>query len=129
MYMAFKISSKTVKHRLFKADILPRISGELTVRYAQKEYKVIGYVGEDDRERLILTDPQQSDCELIVEMDKVKPLLRKMDSMSLEEKLRYQELLDGVANRTIGVWEVTEWLNYKQFDYKDLIGRGLAEEL
>ena len=86
--MAFKISSKTVKHRLFKADILPRISGELTVRYAQKEYRVIGYL--DDRVRLILKDPQQSDCELIVGMDQVKPLLRKMYSMSLEEKLKNQ---------------------------------------
>ena len=128
MYMAFKISSKTVKHRLFKADILPRISGELTVRYAQKEYKVIGYVGEDDRERLILTDPQQSDCELIVEMDKVKPLLRKMKSMTIDGKERYKELLDGVTNQTTEVWEVTEWLNRKLFDYKDLIGKGLAEE-
>ena len=129
MYMAFKISSKTVKHRLFKADILPRISGELTVRYAQKEYKVIGYVGEDDRERLILTDPQQSDCELIVEMDKVEPLLRKMKSMTIDEKERYKELLDGVKDGTKGVWEVTEWLNHKLFDYKDLIGQGLAEEI
>jgi len=128
MYMAFKISSKTVKHRLFKADILPRISGELTVRYAQKEYKVIGYVGEDDCERLILTDPQQSDCELIVEMDKVKPLLRKMKSMTIDGKERYKELLDGVKDGTKGVWEVTEWLNRKLFDYKDLIGQGLAEE-
>jgi hypothetical protein len=127
MNMAFKISSKTV-HRLFKADILPRISGELIVRYAQKEYKVIGYVGEDDRERLILTDPQQSDCELIVEMDKVEPLLRKMKSMTIDEKERYQELLDGVTNQTTEVWEVTEWLNRKLFDYKDLIGKGLAEE-
>ena len=124
----FRINSKTVlKRSIGVEDILPRIGGNLTVRYAQKEYRVIGYL--DDRVRLILKDPQQSDCELIVEMEQVKPLLRKMDSMSLEEKLRYQELLDGVANRTKGVWEVIEWLNDKQFDYKDLIGEGLAEKL
>lgn len=128
--MAFKISSKTVKHRLIEVeDILPRISGKLTARYAQKEYKVIGYVCEDGRERLILEDPQQPDCELIVEMNKVKPLLRKMKSMTIDEKERYQELLDGVANQTTEVWKVTEWLNRKQFDYKDLIGQGLAEEI
>lgn len=126
--MGFKISSKTVKHRFIEVeDILPRISGELTVRYAQKEYKVIGYL--DDCIRLILQDPQQPDCELIVEMDKVKPLLRKMDSMTNDEKERYQTLLDGVANHTTDVWEVTEWLNRKLFDYKDLIGQGLAEEI
>ena len=50
-------------------------------------------------------------------------------TVSHEEKLRYQELLDGVANRTKGVWEVTEWLNDKQFDYKDLIDEGLVEEI
>lgn len=87
----------------------------------------MGYI--DFRVKLILQDLQQPDCELIVEIDKVKPLLRKMDSMTSKEKEKYQELLDGVANQTIGVWEVAEWLNNKLFDYKDLIGKGLAEEL
>ena len=62
-------------------------------------------------------------------MDQVKPLLRKMDSMTDDEKDYYQSLLDGVADHTKDVWEVTEWLNRKLFDYKDLIGKGLAEEL
>ena len=108
-------------------DILPRISSGLTVLYAQKKYKVVGF--HDSPVRLILQDSQQPDDELIVEMEKVKPLLRKMDSMTIQEKERYQELLDGVANQTTGVWEVTEWLNRGLFDYNDLIGMGLAEEL
>ena len=87
----------------------------------------MGYIG--FRDKLILKDLQQLDCELIVEIDKVKPLLRKMDSMTNDEKEYYQSLLDGVANHTKGVWEVAEWLNNKLFDYKDLIGKGLAEEL
>lgn len=98
----------------------------MTVKYAQKEYRVIGYLW--FRDKLILQDTQQQDCELIVEMDKVKPLLRKMNSMTNEEKERHQSLLEGVANQTTGVWEVTEWLNRGLFDYKDLIGQGLAEE-
>lgn len=81
------------------------------------------------RERLILQDSQQPDDELIVEMSKVKPLLRKMDSMTSDEEERYKKLLIGVANLTTDVWEVTEWLNRKLFDYKNLIGNGLAEEL
>lgn len=108
-------------------DILPRISSDLAVIYAQKKYKVVGF--HDSPGRLILQDSQQPDDELIVEMEKVKPLLRKMDSMAIQEKERYQELLNGVANQTTGVWEVTEWLNSGLFDYKDLIGEGLAEEL
>ena len=108
-------------------DILPRISSGLTVLYAQKKYKVVGF--HDSHVRLILQDSQQPDDELIVEMEKVKPLLHKMDSMTNKEKEDYQEMLDGVANQTTGVWEVTEWLNRGLFDYNDLIGMGLAEEL
>ena len=125
--MAFKINSSLKFHPTIELDdILPRMVGRLTVLYNQKEYNIIGYL--DDRIRLILQDPQKSDCEIIVFLDKVKPLLRKMGSMTSDEKDYYQSLLDGVANQTKGVWEVTEWLNRKLFDYKDLIGQGLAEE-
>ena len=123
----FRLSKDNLKPTLDIDDILPRISSRLTVIYAQKEYKVIGYL--DYRDKLILQAAQQQECEIIVEIDEVKPLLRKMDSMTIQEKERYQELLDGVANQTIGVWEVTEWLNNKLLDYKNLIGEGLAEEL
>ena len=126
--MALKINSSFKYHPTIEMeDVLPRIVGRLTVLYNQKEYKIIGYL--DDRIRLILQDPQQPDCEIIVEMDQVKPLLRKMDSMTNDEKERYQELLDGVTNQNTEIWEVTEWLNRKLFDYKDLIGEGMAEEL
>lgn len=125
--MALKINSSFKYHPTIEMeDVLPRIVGRLTVLYNQKEYKITGYL--DDRIRLILQDPQQPDCEIIVYLDKVKPLLRKMDSMTNDEKDYYQSLLDGVADHTKDVWEVTEWLNRKLFDYKDLIGKGLAEE-
>jgi len=121
------MNSKTVHgSSLLVDDILPWMTGRLTVKYVQKEYIVIGYIG--DCERLILQDPQQPDCELIVEMNKVKPLLRKINSMTDKEKDHYQSLLNGVRNGAKGVWEVTEWLNDNSFDYKDLIGQGLAEE-
>lgn len=107
--------------------ILPLISDGLRVKYNNKEYKVVGYHASS--ERLFLQDPQQPDCELIVEVNKVKPLLRKMESMTNDEKEEYQSMLDGVANHSTGAWEVTEWLNKNQFDYKNLIGDKLAEEI
>ena len=107
--------------------IMPLISDRLTVKYKNKEYRIIGY--RISPEKLFLQDPQQPDCELIVEVNKVKPLLRKMESMTNDEKKEYQSLLDGVANHTKSVWEVTEWLNKNQFDYKNLIGDKLAEEI
>ena len=127
--MPLKLGKHLISNYLsvHRDDILPRIIGGLTVSYAQKEYKVVGY--HDFRERLILQDSQQPGDELIVEMSKVKPLLRKMDSMTSDEEDRYKELLMGVANLTTDVWEVTEWLNRKLFDYTNLIGKGLAEEL
>lgn len=126
--MTLKLNSRTkVDPHIWIDDILPRISGQITVKYALKKYKVKGYIY--FRDKLILQDLQQPDCELIVEIDKVKPLLRRMTSMTNGEKERYQVLIDGIANHTTEVWEVTEWLNKELFDYKDLIGKGLAEEL
>ena len=59
--MGLKISSKSkiVPNHIRKDDILPRISGGLTVRYAQKEYEVIGYHNYPDR--LCLQDSSDSD--------------------------------------------------------------------
>ena len=116
---------RKLKPSLSAVDVLSRIETRLTVKYAQKEYEVIGYYGE----KFILQDTQQKDCELIVNKGKVKLLLRKMASMTNQEKERYEKLLEEVANHTTGVLEVIEWLNNHQFDYKDLIDRGFAEEI
>jgi hypothetical protein len=61
----------------------------------KKTYEVIGCINVGDR--LILQDPQKTNCELIVGLNNsVKPLLRKMDSMKNDEKEKYQSLLDDV---------------------------------
>ena len=125
--MAFKIKRNTqVKPTLEPQDILSRIPYGLQVRYSGAIYKVTGYIASGDK--LILCDPKQKGCELIVEMDCIKPLLRKMDNMSLEERLNYKNKLEDVADNKVGVWEITEYLNSKMLDYKNLIDDGLAEE-
>ena len=48
--------------------------------------------------------------------------------MSLEERLNYKNKLEDVADNKVGVWEITEYLNSKMLDYKNLIDDGLAEE-
>ena len=120
--MRLIINSKTKIYPI--EDILSRIGYDLEARYGQKKYNVIGCYNT----KLILEDPKQRGDELIVEMEKVKPLLRKMSSMTTQEKENYQEKLDGVANQTTGVWEVIEWLNINHFDYNNLIDQGWAEE-
>lgn len=118
---------RRLKPSISAVDILPRLQSGLQVKYDNSIYKVIGYLYV--HEKIILRNPNQPDCEIIVEINKVKPLLRTMGSMTNQEKDRYEDLLEGVANHTTGVWEVTEWLNNNQFDYNDLISRGLAEKI
>ena len=119
--------NKTSKLPSFKDDILPRINSnrKLQVKYAEKVYEVIGYYPD----KLFLRDPLLPDCDLIVKMNEVKLLLRPMDSMTSQEFGYYQSCLKAVANnKPEASWQLVEWLNHEMFDYKDLIGRGLAEE-
>lgn len=64
-------------------------------------------------------------------LKEVKPYLRPMSSMSLEEEQEYSFLLND------GGWGVSEdlmtdcidWLNAHHFDYRSLIDKGLAIEV
>lgn len=107
--------------------VIPKMNNNFQVEYSGNVYTVKGYF--DENFKIKLQDPQKPECLLIVDMNKVKPFLRKMSSMTNQEKEKYQALLEGVVNKTKGVWEVTEWLNENMFDYKDLIGKRLAKEI
>lgn len=53
-----------------------------------------------------------------------KPYLRPMSSMTEEEKEEYLNLMPFTNG-----WEVVmDWLNAHQFDFRNLIGKGLAIE-
>ena len=58
----------------------------------------------------------------------VKPLLRRMNSMTEEEKTEYETLLADAAVDG-EVWKVTDWLNRNMFDYRGLIDDNLAVEM
>ena len=63
-----------------------------------------------------------------VEIDKFKPYLRPMSSITAEEKNEYDKtfaLYDGIPIYTI---ETFDWLNAHYFDYRGLIVKGLALE-
>ena len=73
------------------------------------------------------------------DIDKMKPYLRKMSSMTDEENKAYKSLQDKIAvqwddfDQPIGYTyaqtiKSIDWLNAHHFDYRGLIGKGLALE-
>lgn len=59
-------------------------------------------------------------------IESIKPYLRPMSSMTEEEEIEYQAFFnyDGVEYPE----EYIDWLNAHHFDYRNLIGKGLALE-
>ena len=62
------------------------------------------------------------------DIDKVKPYLRPMSSMTEEEKETYESFIISIASDETGAWELIDWLNEHHFDYRGLIPKGLALE-
>ena len=68
-------------------------------------------------------------------LETVKPYLRPMSSMTEEEKNKYlntfKKSIIGTDEEDGRVWTVDsiDWLNAHHFDYRDLIGKGLAIEV
>ena len=56
-----------------------------------------------------------------VELENIKPYLRPMSSMTEEEE---EENMDTF----LVMWDAVDWLNAHHFDYRNLIGKGLALE-
>ena len=63
------------------------------------------------------------DYDYAVPVEFVKPILRKMSSMTKEEEKEYS--LFSLSRINV---ECLDWLNEKGFDYRGLIEKGLAEE-
>ena len=106
-----------------KIDILSRLPHGLRIDYSGTHYDVYAY--NDTAEQIVL---RGSDCDIPVNIEHVKPLLRQMNSMTEEEKIEYETLL---ANATVDgkVWAVTDWLNNNMIDYRGLIDKNMAVEI
>lgn len=74
----------------------------------------------------MLIDNEINDTQYYPIIDETRPYLRPMSSMTEEEKIDYQAFFnyDGVEYPE----EYIDWLNVHHFDYRDLIGKGLALE-
>ena len=122
--MKFKINKNTrVVEIDLKIDILSRLPHGLRIDYSGTFYDAYAY--NDKAEQIVL---RGSDCDILVGIEHVKPLLRRMSSMTNEEKIKYETLLaDAAVNGE--VWKVTDWLNRNMFDYRGLIDDNWAVEM
>ena len=72
------------------------------------------------------------DADIVFECTEVKPYLRPMSSMTLEELEEYRRFGDYIRDAEckihIANYEQIHWLNAHYFDYRGLIEKGLALE-
>ena len=112
--------NKNIEFPELKIDILSRLPYNLRI-----VYKGTLYNADYDAGQIVLRG--RADV-FRVSVKFVKPLLRRMNSMTEEEKIEYETLL---ADATVDgeVWKVTDWLNRNMFDYRGLIDDNLAVEM
>ena len=69
----------------------------------------------------------------VFNIDEIKPYLRPMSSMTLEELEEYRRFSDYIRDAEckihIANYEQIHWLNAHHFDYRGLIEKGLAIEV
>ena len=104
-----------------KIDILSRLPYNLRIVHNDTIYNADTY----DAGQILLRG--RADV-FRVSVKFVKPLLRRMNSMTKEEKIEYETLLTN-ATEDGEVWKVTDWLNRNMFDYRGLIDDDLAVEM
>ena len=111
--------------------ILRRVEGftNLEVVYNEKSYRVKAYLG---KYKFIL-EPLSGGKEVMVSLDDFKPVLRKLDSMTKEESKEYDHysnlILQSVGNKSKFLNNIhlfMDWIDDKNFDDHDFIGRGYA---
>ena len=72
-----------------------------------------------------LIDVNSQGIDYNISMERVKPCLRLLSSMTKEEEEEYHNVCVCPTNKQ---WNVTDWLDQHHFDYRDLIKKGLAIE-
>jgi hypothetical protein len=111
-----------------KELLLKDLCEKLPYKTYVKTEKGIGYVYAINTSQLIeISVANESEYwSEVFNIDKIKPYLRPMSSMTEEEKIDYRAFFnyDGVEYPE----EYIDWLNKHYFDYRGLIEKGLAIE-
>lgn len=65
-------------------------------------------------------------CNLDLDVCEIKPYLRPMDSMTEEEKTKYEYGFMYNNDLAVDAVDYVDWLDKNMFDYRGLIPKGLA---
>ena len=91
----------------------------------------IGYVEKGDL-TLNSISIKNSKCDFItcwgIDIDYVKPYLRPMSSMTMEETREFLVIPKNDSNGNLLTFTKEDWLNEHHFDHRGLIEKGLALE-
>lgn len=110
--------NKEERKEIILKDLCARVPYNLKVRYQNKDYEVIGIINNGT----VYTNASDGGfCPLPI--DKIKPYLRSMSSMTDEEKSIYVKIYNE-----LGIVESMDMLNSLHLDYRDFISKGLALE-
>lgn len=115
------------KVNLLTYDLMSRVNYwiDLKVYYKGKTYTLFGYgAGRVS----LLANPFMSNVEEVPLIEEVKPYLRPMSSMSVEERREYEKTFEMFDLLYLKTWKTYDWLNKHFFDYRGLITMGLALE-
>lgn len=111
---------------LLKLDLCAKLPYKVKARYYGSEEEMYCI---DDVEGIEVTDRghEVTIGQYSLPFEDVKPLLRRMDSMTEDEAREYRSIDCGFNRYNwMHTERVIDWLNKHHFDYRGLIDKGLA---
>lgn len=115
---------------LLLKDIFGRVLYGLKVRYYGETYTLGGNLYLNEASNAFENYPMKM---YVDDIENVMPFLRSKESMTAAENIEYQKRVKVIQDvERILHWcdtpESIDWLNENHFDYRGLIGKGLALE-
>lgn len=120
-------------------DLSARLSYGVKLKIGEhSDYKLIGIVIIDEHPIKVEVIENEIPYKIEVSPDIIKPYLRSITSMTKKEREEFNHIRDIVAAKfinavskdgfTLAYYDLIDWLNAHHFDYRGLIGAGLAIE-
>ena len=113
---------------LLLQDLSARLPYGVKIQYDNQSCKLV-VINDDYTVLLLGEDGHKPNIEddLFLDIEKAKPYLRSMSSMSEEEKHNYFMTYTSINGVDIPhPYKTQDWLNAHHFDYRGLIEKGLA---
>ena len=117
--------------QLLLKDLSARFTYDIIVSVTDGTIKYNAYI-ESVSYKYIQVSPVDSDsiftAYTFYKISEIKPYLRSMSSMTEEEEKEYFDKWGVLGTDDFDNYKIVDWLNSHHFDYRGLIGKGLALE-